>query len=104
MSESSAVWALSKVGNAAIDPLMDKMDNPEKNAARKCNLGIKQNRSPRITSFTKRWEVRIGKEAMEGEDETSSVDIDNLVAGGKVKLKNGLNSCQKRKRAESKVK
>ncbi len=46
----------------------------------------------------KRWEVRIGKEAMEGEDETSSVDIDDLVAGGESKIKEWIKFMSEKKK------
>jgi hypothetical protein len=84
---ASAVWALSKVGDAAIPALIDKMDDPEKNIRESAIWGLSKIGAPALKLLAERWNVRIGKEAMEGEDETSSVDIDDLVSGGENKIK-----------------
>ncbi len=51
MSELSAVWALSKVGDAAIDPLMDKMDDPEKNVRESAIWGLSKIGAPALQAL-----------------------------------------------------
>ena len=84
---ASAVWALSKVGETAIAPLLAKMEDPEKNTRESAIWGLSKIGMPAIKALCQKWNVRISKEAKAGENETDSVDADELVAGGENKIK-----------------
>lgn len=79
---ASGVWALTKLGRPSIRPLIKLIIHDDKNTRESAIWGLSKIGAPAIEELTKIWEVRIGKEAMEGESETDSVDLDDLIAGG----------------------
>ncbi|MHA1673218.1 MAG: HEAT repeat domain-containing protein [Promethearchaeota archaeon] len=79
---ASGVWALTKLGRPSIGPLVKLIIHDEKNTRETAIWGLSKIGTPAIEFLTKIWNVRIGKEAIEGESETDSVDLDDLIAGG----------------------
>ncbi len=79
---ASGVWALTKLGRPSIGPLVKLIIHDEKNTRETAIWGLSKIGTPAIEYLTKIWNVRIGKEAIEGETETDSVDLDDLIAGG----------------------
>jgi len=84
---ASAVWALSKVGNPSIIPLVKLINNEEKNIRESAIWGLAKIGTPAIEKLAEHWNVRIGSEALEGESEADSVDINDLIAGGENSIK-----------------
>ncbi|WP_371805602.1 HEAT repeat domain-containing protein [Candidatus Lokiarchaeum ossiferum] len=84
---ASAVWALSKVGTPSIAPLVQLIDNDEKNVRESAIWGLAKIGTPAIEKLAEHWNVRIGEDAREGESETDSVDISDLIAGGENAIK-----------------
>jgi len=79
---ASGVWALTKLGRPSIKPLVKLIIHEEKNTKETAIWGLSKIGTPAIEFLAKIWNVRIGKEAIEGESETDSVDLDDLIAGG----------------------
>lgn len=84
---ASAVWALSKVGTPSIAPLVQLISNDEKNVRESAIWGLAKIGTPAIEKLAEHWNVRIGEDAREGESETDSVDISDLIAGGENAIK-----------------
>jgi HEAT repeat protein len=95
---ASAVWALSKVGNTAINSLIEKMNDPEKNIRESAIWGLAKIGEPAIQALAKTWNVRIGKEAKDGESEAESVDLDDLLQGGENSIKQWIKFMLERKK------
>ena len=79
---ASAVWALEKIGMPSVQPLIDLIEDPEKNVMESSIWGLARIGLPAIKKLAEKWSVRIGSDAIEGESETDSVDIDDLLSGG----------------------
>jgi len=84
---ASGVWALTKLGRVSIKPLIKLITHEEKNTRESAIWGLAKLGAPAVEELAKIWNVRIGKEAIEGESETDSVDIDDLIAGGENAIK-----------------
>ena len=84
---ASAVWALSKVGIPSISGLIGLMEDPDKNMRESAIWGLAKIGAPAIEKLAEKWNVRIGSDALEGENETDSVDISDLISGGEASIK-----------------
>ncbi len=84
---ASAVWALSKVGTPSIPGLIGLIEDPDKNMRESAIWGLSKIGTPAIEKLAEKWNVRIGSDALEGESETDSVDISDLVSGGESSIK-----------------
>ena len=84
---ASAVWALSKVGSPAIPGLIGLIEDPDKNMRESAIWGLSKIGAPAIEKLAEKWNVRIGSDALEGESETDSVDISDLISGGESSIK-----------------
>ena len=84
---ASAVWALSKVGTPSISGLIGLIEDPDKNMRESAIWGLSKIGAPAIEKLAEKWNVRIGSDALEGESETDSVDISDLMSGGESSIK-----------------
>ena len=84
---ASAVWALSKVGGPSIKGLIGLMEDPDKNTRESAIWGLAKIGAPAIEKLAEKWNVRIGSDALEGESETDSVDISDLISGWEASIK-----------------
>ena len=84
---ASAVWALSKVGIPSINGLIGLIEDPDKNMRESAIWGLSKIGAPAIEKLAEKWGVRIGSEAQEGESETDSVDVNDLISGGEGSIK-----------------
>lgn len=84
---ASAVWALSKVGIPSINGLISLIEDPDKNMRESAIWGLAKIGAPAIEKLAEKWNVRIGSEAKEGESETDSVDVNDLISGGESSIK-----------------
>lgn len=84
---ASAVWALSKVGTHSISGLIGLIEDPDKNMRESAIWGLSKIGAPAIEKLAEKWNVRIGSDALEGESETDSVDISDLMSGGEGSIK-----------------
>ena len=84
---ASAVWALSKVGIPSINGLIGLIEDPDKNMRESAIWGLSKIGAPAIEKLAEKWGVRIGSEAQEGESETDSVDVNDLISGGESSIK-----------------
>jgi len=84
---ASAVWALSNLGKPSIQPLTKLIEHEDKNVRESAIWCLSKIGRPAIKELANMWNVRIGKTALEGESETDSVDIDDLVDGGENAIK-----------------
>lgn len=84
---ASASWALSNLGKPAIKPVTKLIFEEDKNTRETAIWCLSKIGRPAVKELANIWEVRIGKTALEGESETDSVDIDDLVEGGENAIK-----------------
>lgn len=84
---ASAVWALSNVGKRAIPELSNLVDDDDKNVRESAIWCLSKIGRPAVKHLAEKWNVRIGNQALEGESETDSVDIDDLISGGENSIK-----------------
>ncbi len=84
---ASAVWALSKVGTPSISGLIGLIEDPDKNMRESAIWGLAKIGTQAIEKLTEKWNVRIGSDALDGESETDSVDISDLISGGESSIK-----------------
>lgn len=84
---ASAVWALSNLGKPSIVPVIALVDHDDKNVRESAIWCLSKIGRPAVKELANKWNVRIGKTALEGESETDSVDIDDLVEGGESAIK-----------------
>ncbi len=84
---ASAVWALSNLGKPAIKPLIDLIGSDDKNTRESAIWCLSKIGRPAVKELAAFWNVRIGKTALEGESETDSVDIEDLLDGGENAIK-----------------
>jgi HEAT repeat protein len=84
---ASAVWALSKVGVTAMPGLLEKMVDPDKNVRESAIWGLAKIGEPAVRKLAELWNIRIGAKAQDGEKETDSVDVEDLVKGGENSIK-----------------
>jgi HEAT repeat protein len=96
---ASAVWALSKIGVTSIDPLTKLIDHEDKNVKESSIWGLAKIGVPAIKKLAELWSVRIGSEALDGEGETDSVDIDDLMSGGENGIKQWIKFMVEHKKA-----
>ncbi|MHA1583819.1 MAG: HEAT repeat domain-containing protein [Promethearchaeota archaeon] len=98
---SSSVWALSKIGVPAIEPLIKLIDNEEKNVRESAIWGLSKIGRPAIERLAEIWNVRIGSEAKEGESETDSVDLNDLLDNGEAAIKQWIKFMLKTREEQS---
>jgi HEAT repeat protein len=84
---ASAVWALSKVGDSAIKGLYDKLKDPDKNVKESAIWGLAKIGEPAVRYVAEQLKIRIGAKAQDGEAETDSVDVEDLVKSGENNVK-----------------
>jgi HEAT repeat protein len=97
---ASAVWGLSKVGVPAIEPLIKLIDHPDKNVKESAIWGLSKIGEPTVLKLAEFWNVRIGSDAIEGESETDSVDLDDLLSGGENAIKQWIKFMLEHKRKD----